>query len=203
MNKKLSVSLLTLVMIASAGVAMPAFANNGVGVSASAEVRINNKDEKDKKKEMRNDWKDQEDAMRKKMDDKRDDMKKQSRGWFNFFRGKSIDVRNDIKAGWRNLIEARWRFVGNGFENVMARLESRIDKVEKEGKNVTTAKKHLADARISFNKARDKAAELAEDSKEDDLTVEEKMKARTEIESHLKEAKASLKLSVQALVDAK
>ncbi len=201
MTKKLSLALVMIAsLIFSAGATMTAFAEDdkdGVSVSADASVNINSDDRWDDdmdKGDRKDGWMEE-----------REDMREERRGFFDAFRSKKAEVRNDIrmdiKQTRRGLIDARWKIIGGAFSNIIIRIESRIEKTKAEGKDTTVAANHLAKAKTALADAQATAAALAADAEDDVVNKEDAMKAKDSIKASLEIAKSELRLSVKALIE--
>lgn len=200
MIKKLSVLLVAIAALVFAyGATMTAFAEEGsadVSVSSQTSVTVGNED--------RGGWWGNDEVR-----EERKEMRDDRPSWFNFFRSRKAEfkedirgeVRADIKQNRRGLIEARWNMLGSRFENVIIRIESRIEKMEAEGKDTDSAETHVANAKASLRAAQAKAVALAEAAEDQILDKETVMKAAIAIKADLEAAKVELKLAIRVLAE--
>lgn len=211
MIKKLSVLLVVIAAsIFAYGAAMTAFAEEGssnVSINSEASITIgdndrdDDKNDWDKDNEVRGEWRGDAEVRA----EHKEDMRKDRANWWNIFRARKAEfkeeMRSEMKQTRRGLIEARWKMLGARFENVIIRIESRIEKMEAEGKATAAAQVHVANAKESLKDAQAKAIALAESIEDKILDKEAVMKAGAEIKADLEAAKVELKLAMRVLAD--
>jgi len=227
MIKKLSLVLIILAAFFVAGYALTVSAEE-VAVTVSGQTNVNvdaDDQDADDDEDMDNDGRDEDadDSDENEGDEnanedrggwwgspdvreERDELRNNRPSWFDFFRARKaefraqIEIREDMKQNRRGLIEARWNMLSVRFENVIARLESRIDKMDDAGMDVSAAVTHVANAKASIRAAQSKAARLAAAAEDKVLTKEAVMEAKVAIKADLETAKTELKLAIQVLV---
>lgn len=178
MHKKILVSVLAITML-SITATVPVFADNNEGTaSVSADAYMH-------------------DELNNRRDNAQRAIEAKRNNWGTMMRTKQMEK----KADWKSTIEGRWKFIGNGFENIMMRLDSRIAKLTAEGKNTSEAQAYVEAARTAFATATAQAQTLAQQSREKQLTREEKQAAKASIEALLQTAKESLRLATQSLIE--
>lgn len=165
------------------------------------EFRQDGKEIKGDMKNIRGEWADKREEMKGEFDKKSEEFKTKREEWRKELHEKLGEVRGAIFLRYTIAVER--------LTTLHTKFDSRIAKLDADGKNTTSAKVELESSKTNLKKAKDEVAAAKaivdahintnnDDNKDDDS--EDKSK-REEIRTHLKSAKEYLKASFQDIRD--